>query len=246
MKMITSRQNALVKEIRALKDKKVRDESGLFVIEGVKTVKEALECGVSVKNVVCTEKGLSLIGLAESAVTLVTDDVFKSISDEVTPQGVIATAYKPVYPLSPPEGDSILLDGVSDPKNVGAIIRTAAAAGYKDLYLVNAADPFSPKAVRASMSGIYKVRTHTCTIEEAFSIINAEFIVADMRGENAFAFKPSGSFCLVIGNEGNGVSPAVKNAVKTAVSIPMQNGTESLNAAVSAGILMYALKNSSI
>ena len=244
MKMITSRQNALVKEIRALKDKKVRDESGLFVIEGAKTVKEAFDCGVSVKNVVCTEKGLALTGFSASAVTLVTEDVFKCMSDEVTPQGVIATAYKPVFPLLSPEGDSILLDGVSDPKNVGAIVRTAAAAGYKDVYLVNAADPFSPKAVRASMSGIYKVRTHPCTVYEAFSVIDAELIVADMCGENAFTFKSSGKFCLVIGNEGNGVSQAVKTAAKTAVSIPMQNGTESLNAAVSAGILMYALKNS--
>lgn len=241
--MITSKSNALIKFIRSLSDKSVRDETGLFIIEGVKSVKEAFSSGFTVKTVVATEKCLPLLTNEVPAVQPVSDDVFKSVSDEVTPQGVLAVVYKPKNELTPPKGNCVFLDEVKDPSNVGAIIRTAAAAGYNDVYLANSADAFNAKAVRASMGGIFKITLHSGDREQLLSVIDKPIIIADMNGKNVFSRKATDSVCLVIGNEGHGVSERLKSISSETVSIPMQNGTESLNAAVSAGILMYALKN---
>lgn len=245
--MIVSRQNERVKQIRALKQKKFRDETGLYLVEGVKSVCEALKSTHQVVTVAGTEQMLARIDsdlLSTVDVLEVSDSVFESISDEVTPQGVIAVVKKPVYKLTAPSGCCILSDGVSDPGNIGAIIRTAAASGYNEVYFINSADPYSPKAVRSSMSGIFKVKTYFGSKEDVLSVIDKPITVATMEGENVFNFTAPKDFCLVIGNEANGVSEQVKGLAKYKVSIPMQNGVESLNASVSAGILMYLLKNS--
>ena len=92
------------------------------------------------------------------------------------------------------------------------------------------------------MGGIFRVKTHFGSLEEILSVIDKPIVVADMGGENVFTADLKGKFCLAIGNEGHGVSQEVKTAGKITVAIPMENGVESLNAAVSAGIIMYALK----
>jgi len=242
--MITSKQNALVKEIRSLSDKKFRDKLGVFVVEGIKPVKEAIELGLSIREVVFTEKGKSALGFTERELRTetVTEEVFSYISEEVTPQGVLAIVFKPQNLIEAPKGNALLLDGVSDPANVGAIIRTAAAAGYNDIYMTDdSADPYSQKAVRASMSGVFRVRIMRGERSALFDSIGLPFWIADMDGKNVFEVKPNGNFCLVIGNEGRGVSKLAIEKADFTVSIPMKNGVESLNAAVSAGILMYAL-----
>ena len=243
--MITSKQNSLIKEIRSLKDKKNRDKLGLFVVEGIKPINEAIDLGVSLSLIICTERALSAIKPCDCRVETVADEVLKSVSEEVTPQGALALAVKPDNAVKPPRGNSLLLDGVSDPANVGAIIRTAAAAGYNDVYLTeDAADAYSQKAVRASMSGIFRVKVMRGSVIDILSAINLPLCVADMDGESVFTFKSGSAVCLVIGNEGHGVSEEVKKSSAFTVKIPMDNGVESLNAAVSAGILMYNLKNS--
>lgn len=241
--LINSRNNQYIKKIRSLKDKKFRDEYKLYLVEGVKLVKEVLELSLPVESVVASEEGLARLKmpLEDSLVTLVTESVFESISGEVTPQGVLAVVKKPVE-KEIEKGASVFLDGVADPGNVGGIIRTAAASGYKTIYLAEgSADAYSPKSVRASMGGIFKVNVIEGARTELLKKIKAPVVVADMKGENLFEFE-KGEYCLVVGNEGNGVSEELKQIAKHIVSIPMQNGMESLNASVSAGILMYALK----
>jgi tRNA G18 (ribose-2'-O)-methylase SpoU len=93
------------------------------------------------------------------------------------------------------------------------------------------------------MSGIFKVKVYTGEREELLDKIDMPIVVADMGGEDAFSASILSPFCLVIGNEGRGVSETLRKKANYTVKIPMQNGMESLNAAVSAGILMYALKN---
>ena len=245
--MITSKQNAYIKTVKSLKDKKYRDEYGLFLIEGVKMVKEAILSGVQIQKILATEKGGEQLFVAlgnKVEVELVSEIVFDCLTDEVSPQGVLAVAVKPNLPLSAPNGASLFLDGVSDPGNVGAIIRTAAASGYKDIYLANSADAYSPKSVRASMSGIYKVNVYSGDKDQLLKVINQPIVIADMNGCSVFDCKPMQNFCLVIGNEAHGVSKELRDLAQVTVSIPMQNDMESLNASVSAGILMYALKNS--
>ncbi len=241
--MITSKQNSLIKQIRSLSDKKFRDKLNLYTVEGVKLVNEAISLSLPVTVIVGTEKALSAIDCKNIRTEAVSDQVFEFITTEISPQGIIAVIEKPKNELCSPNGSCVLLDGVSDPSNVGAIIRTAVASGYENVYLTSdCADQFSPKAVRASMSGVFRVKTARASASELLSTIKLPVIVADMNGENLFTHKVKGDFCLVIGNEGHGVSEFIKSRADYTISIPMANGMESLNAAVSAGLLMYGLK----
>ncbi len=242
--MITSKQNALIKEIRSLSDKKFRDRLGLFVVEGIKPVNEAVALGMPINAIICTEKAHSSLVLNGVEGQLVTEEVLKSVSEEVTPQGALALVEKKEQSIESPTGSCLLLDGVSDPANVGAIVRTAAASGYKEIYLTDScADAYSQKSVRASMGGIFRVKIMRGGIDEILSSLNLPIYVADMNGENVFTHQAKAPLCLVIGNEGHGVSEVVRKRATVTVKIPMENGMESLNAGVSAGILMYSLKN---
>lgn len=250
--VIVSKQNPAVRELASLKEKKGRRERGTFLVEGDKMFSECLESGMEIVRIalLATKERVALAEtpffrekLHPGAVVLLGEDAFKAVSDEKTPQGIAAEVKIPDYELAPPKKSCLLLDGVSDPSNVGAIIRTAAAAGYEELYLADCADPFSPKSVRASMSGVFRCKLMRGSREETLQALSGvPLIAADMEGETVFSFSPPEKFCLAIGNEGNGLSEPVKKAAEYTVGIPMEGEMESLNAAVSAGILMYALK----
>ena len=238
--IITSKANPLIKRVRSLKEKKFRREYGEFIVEGEKMVKESISSSF---ERVMTIVSASYRGETYSLpVTVVSDDVFAFLSDEKTPQGILSVLKIPSLALSSCDEPCLLLDGVSDPGNVGAIIRTANAAGYKKLYLCNCTDPFSPKCVRASMSGIFFVELCVATREEIVNTVNLPIVAADMDGEDVFSFSSPQAFLLAIGNEANGLSDFVRNKASHVVAIPMEQTQESLNAAVSAGILMYTLK----
>lgn len=237
--VITSKSNPLIKEISALADKKFRNKLGLYVVEGTKTVNECIAAGCKIDKIICSEE---LSDNYPDAVA-VSREIFERLSSEKTPQGVMAVVKLPQIGLKPPENSCLLLDCLQDPGNLGTIIRTANAAGYRDLYLINCTDPYSPKAVRASMSGIFFVNLYRGTRDEILSVLNGvPLICADMDGENIFSFTPPKKFCLCIGNEGGGISDEVMNRADYKISIPMNGTCESLNAAVSAGIAMYQLK----
>ena len=239
--IILSRQNPLVKELASLKEKKGRRRTGTFLVEGHKMVREAIACGMDVVRLILREDyagetyGLPAVRLGR--------DAFAAVCDEKTPQGIAAEVAIPLRSVQPPQGRCLLLDGLQDPANVGAIIRTAVAAGYEDIYLAGCADPFSPKSVRASMSGVFFARIMQGTQEEILSAIaGMSVIAADMGGEDVFSYVAPEMFCLAIGSEGSGLSALVRSRADVTVRIPMDARTESLNAAVSAGILMYALR----
>lgn len=237
--VITSKSNPKIKAISKLNDKKFRKESGLYLVEGIKPVTECIAAGCEVDSVICTEK------LAENFVgpTVVSEDVFSFISSEKTPQGVIATVKIPQTQLKAPSGSCILLDRLQDPGNLGTIIRTANGAGYREIYMIGCTDPYSPKAVRASMSGIFFTEIYQGSESEIFSALKGvPLVCADMDGENIFKFRPPEKFCLCIGNEGSGICGDIIKKADFKVRIPMSESCESLNAAVSAGIAMYVLK----
>lgn len=237
--IITSKSNPTIKEIVKLNDKKYRREQGLYLVEGTKPVNECIAAGGEVEKVICTEK------LAEYYCNplVVSEEVFGAISSEKSPQGVIAVVKIPQNNIKSPQHSCILLDRLQDPGNLGTIIRTANAAGYNEIYLINCTDPYSPKAVRASMSGIFFTEIYQGSEEEILKTLNGvPLISADMLGDNIFGFEAPSKFCLCIGNEGAGISDVIKNKSNYKVKIPMSETCESLNAAVSAGIAMYVLK----
>ena len=239
--VIVSKQNPFVKELSSLKEKKGRRERGAFLVEGVKMVTECIASGMKIMRIAVRE-GVEAPA-CDCPVLTFGEDAFRSICDEKTPQGMIAEVLIPNHALSSPKGNCLLLDGLQDPANIGAIIRTAVAAGYSELYLADCADPYSPKSVRASMSGVFFAKIMQGAREDLLeSLGSVPLIAADMDGENVFDFTPPEKFCIAIGNEGKGLTDEVRNRANYTVKIPMGEHTESLNAAVSAGILMYQLK----
>lgn len=237
--VITSKSNPIIKEITKLNDKKYRREVGSYLVEGIKPVDECIAAGCEIEKIVCTEK---LAEYYDNSI-VVSEDVFGAMSSEKTPQGVIAVVKIPQNSLKRPQNSCILLDRLQDPGNLGTIIRTANAVGYREIYLINCTDAYSPKAVRASMSGIFFTEIYQGSEEEILNVLSSiPLISADMLGENIFEFEPPSKFCLCIGNEGSGISDIIKSKSNYKVKIPMSETCESLNAAVSAGIAMYVLK----
>lgn len=238
--IISSKANPIIKKISSLAEKKYRKQYGAFIVESVKAVNECLSSDMEVDEIVCTQ---GLVDVYQNAI-IVTDELFERISTEKSPQGVLAVVKLPENELKAPQDCCLLLDRLQDPGNIGTIIRTANAAGYTDIYLVNCADAYSPKAVRASMGGVFYVNLHEGTYDEVFEALGGvPLITADMSGEDIFAFEAPEKFCLVIGNEGGGVSDTVVNQSAYKVRIPMRETCESLNAGVSAAVAMYVLKN---
>ncbi len=242
--ILTSKNNPLIKETVALKDKKGRRETGLFLVEGWKMARECQKSDLEIERVFLAESYEGENSFDESLTVRVSDEVFRHLSDEKTPQGILCRVRIPECALQPPTGKCLLLDGVADPGNMGTILRTANAAGYNEVYLTQeCADPFSPKSVRASMSGIFFTKIYRAERAEIMEVLkDTPILIADMGGENVFSYQPPKQFVLVIGNEANGVSEVVKAAAYQTVKIPMRETQESLNAAISAGIIMYVLQ----
>lgn len=239
----SSKHNEIIKSAASLKDKKSRQNSGLYLVEGIKMIREAYRYGVEIERIFATEKALLELGEINAEICTVTEEVFNYLSDEKTPQGAIAVLKMRDLMPKNPTGDCMILDGVSDPGNLGTIVRTAAALGYKDIYGINCVDLYNPKTVRASMSGIYFVnyyKTEYSDIEKLFT--GVEIVVADMCGEDLKEFKKQGRVAIVIGNEANGVSETLKSIASRTVKIGMEQNIESLNAAVAGSIIMYTLK----
>ncbi len=244
--IITSRQNERVKRVVSLKQKKYRDQYSLYIVEGDKMIADAINAGQQITEIFVSE---SYSGNGFKDIdnrTAVSDSVFSAMSDEVTPQGIIAVVKIPKSPPISRLSACLLLDRLQDPKNVGAILRLAAAAGVTDIIAVDCADAYSPKAVRASMSGLYRVNIYCMSEHDALKCVKnngLKIIVADMDGKDIFKYSPPEKFCLAVGNEGKGVSDGIMSAADETVAIPMQNGVESLNVAMAAGITLYTLLN---
>lgn len=246
--LITSKQNQTVKRTALLKQKKYRKEFGEYIIEGEKMLKEALALNQDVLRVFVTED-YDLFFLNEfdfdfDKVYFVNRAVLDYLTDEVTPQGVLSVVRIPESAPISSLSCVLLLDRLQDPGNVGAVLRLSAACGVKDVITVDCADAYSTKAVRSSMSGIFRCNVLNLSNEQAYELLKQNdlpLVTADMNGKNLFSFTSPERFCLVLGNEGNGVSDFFKNNAHYTISIPMKNNVESLNVATAAGITLYSL-----
>ena len=253
--IITSLDNSMVKEARSLSDKKHRRLLSKFLVDGEKLVNEAVCGACEVDKIFVDEARLSdfdyILEKFDGKVVVVTSKVFASISENVTPQGIIAEVFmKPTKQLSFEKTQPILvLDRIQDPGNLGTIIRTATATGFNKIILIDSVDPYSPKVVRSSSGGVFSTQIFKMTESEVVEFCkenNVQLLVADMGGINVFKNTlPEESFALVIGNEGQGVSETFKQKGK-AVSLPMKSQMESLNAGISASVLMYVLMGKNI
>jgi len=242
--VITSRQNETVKRFRSVGE-------DFFAVEGAKLVAEALDAGLAPELALFTpkaaEKHAELFGRMRCPVSVINPDIGEYISDTKTPQGVFAMFRRPDNALDFAACNRlILLDGVRDPANVGAIARSCEAFGFGGIILSdNSADLFGSKTIRASAGGAFRLpsarRGLTAAIPELKQsgfIIYAAALDKDASplGKVAFAEKSA----IVIGSEGEGLSRAVAELCDKNIYIPIK-GAESLNAAVAAGIMCYAM-----
>ncbi len=215
-----------IKLINKLKLKKYRDELNLFVVEGDKLIDELPNDSI--------EFILSVDEIGERE--------FKKISSLTTPQSKIAVCRKPKSLKI--TGDLIIvLDRIQDPNNIGAILRTTAAANFRDVILLDGtADPFNEKSIRASMGAIFHLNLVTMSEDE---LLNLPFklVAAHIEGINyrEFILHKSQPVALIFGNEGGGVSKNILNSAEK-ITIPIYN-VESLNVNAAAAILIFYLAN---
>ena len=264
-------QNKVVKEVRRLADKKFRNTTGLFLLEGINLIKD-LPYSIEVEYYICTQSraqeldipisqrlngtvkneggadGASYgenishtrVSRTRAQVYCVSDEVMQSISDTVTPYGIAAVCKQNDAPFALPKGNALLLDGVSDPGNVGTIFRTAAACGFEDIYLLDCADVYSPKVVRATLGSLFKVRYYRIDCEQALTLTRqTNSAVLDMNGTNILSAPPKSPVLFIAGSEAHGVSDMLKGEAKRTYSLPMKNDIESLNVAVATSVAMY-------
>lgn len=248
--IITSPQNPMIKEAKSLSDKKFRRFHGKFLIDGEKLVNEAVCGAMEVEKIFVDAEKMSEFGYIlerfDGTVVPVSKKIMKLLSESVTPQGIIAEAFmKETGEFCPESGHPILiLDRIQDPGNLGTIIRTAAATGFETVVLIDSADVYAPKVVRSSSGGIFYLDVFRMNENEILNYLEKKgisLLVADMAGVNIFKTEISSmDFALVIGNEGQGVSENFKEKGRL-ISLPMKSQMESLNAGVSASVLMYTL-----
>lgn len=241
--VIESSSNPKVKKLRALYSKKGRDAQGLFVAEGVNIVKDIPQ-GVRVDSIYAAaskrEEGAQIAAKFGLEPILVEDELFARIGDTVTPSGLIAVVEKPRYEQT--MGQKIMvLDGIQDAGNAGTIIRTAAACGFSAVCAFSSVDLFSPKCVRSTMGGVFRIPLYEMEYDDFH--FQGQVYLLDMKGENLFDFTPADSYAVVVGSEAKGASAYFRNRANTVLSIPMARETESLNASVSAALAMYVLQN---
>lgn len=234
---ILSKQNEKIKNLRKLQNKKERKIQGVFVVETEKLIQEAVSCGYEIEELYFT---CDVAPFEAKHKYKISEDVMKSVSSLSSASKVLAVVR---YINKPPGKEKFLvLENIQDPSNVGAIIRTAFGAGFNTVYCIDSADAYECKALRSSMGAIFHINLINSSIEEIKQISGVELVCASMEGENIYKQKHFGNNVgVVIGNEGNGVSENLKSLCSRVVSIPMQQGLESLNASISAGLIMYAI-----
>lgn len=253
--MITSIKNTKIQWVRLLqKQAKARREAGAFVVEGVRLVGEGLrsdwEALLLIYTAGLSSAGLDLVYEAGSRgvpTEEVTPEVMKSASDTETPQGILAVFHHKSAALPQDPHFLLIADAVRDPGNLGTILRTAAAAGVQAVLLPSGVvDPLSPKVLRSGMGAHFRLPVHSMSWEEIRRYLSSlegnrpTVYIADSGGGRLYSrvnFRLP--LVLIIGGEAEGASKQAESIADEHVHIAMPGGTESLNAAVAAAVLMF-------
>lgn len=253
MQRIVSKDNNKIKRLRSLAKKKVRIKENLFLIEGVKIVDEAIASGLLIDTIAVSESYISSnedsVRIFENAgceVISVPDDIFTGISAMVAPQGVLAAVrMNEILPqdIINSQKPILILDGISDPGNLGTIIRTADAFGFGGIFLTGGCvDIYNPKTVQATMGSVLRVSHSYIGYEDIAKLRESGYTLYgfDLMGttlSDGFGFEKK--CALIIGSESSGISESMKALCDKLIKIPMTGKAESLNAAIAAGIAMF-------
>lgn len=253
---ITSSSNKLIKNIKLLHNKKGRWSERCFFIEGARSVEQCIKSDGKIKYIVYSPELLNedskrILNEIESRnyeLHLITKELFKSISDTDSPQGILAVVEFEEYSLKDTLKENnffVILDRVQDPGNMGTIIRTADAFGANAVIVTGGCvDVYNPKTVRSTMGSIFQIPiVHISDIEEAVEQLKDKNvnIVATSLDTDRYSYDVDfkNDCAIIIGNEANGISDEVLEMSNQIVKIPMRGKAESLNAGVASAVLMY-------
>lgn len=249
--MITSSQNGKIKHIEKLMQKsRQRSQDGVFIVEGLKMMREVPEALLTETYVSESfSRNTDLMSKVSGKYEIVSDGIFRQMSDTQTPQGILGIVKQPQRQW---EGESkkkqplyIMAENLQDPGNIGTLIRTAEAAGADGIFLTRGcADLYSPKVVRATMGSIFRMSIYAdvdgLKTVERMKAMGIQILAAHLEGAKRYDLVDyTQAACILIGNEGNGLTDDLAEAATAAVKIPLLGQSESLNAAVAAGVLLY-------
>lgn len=254
MQVITSKDNEVIKDIRKLKDKKYRNLAGKYIVEGIKIIEEAIEEKANIDMIVvcedCVKNGeiesKLLYEIAKYHCIYVSEKIYNLITDTQTPQGILAVIKRKEQDrnIKFDEDLIVVLDGIQDPGNLGTILRTVDSVGLTQIIVSkNTTDAYSPKVVRSTMGAIFRV--NVIEAEDLLQTIKEikkrkfKVLATSLETENNFYDVKLNKNAIVIGNEANGVSKEILELADNKVKIPMLGKTESLNASVATGIILY-------
>lgn len=245
---------SFLKLYRSLDSRKVRDETGLLPLEGVRLVREAVICGAGLEGVVLAEDFLPEEApfLAELPCSVpvwqIKEKIFLKTAKTETPQGILAVVQRPVYVMADVFAREpaliLVVERVQDPGNLGTMLRSAAAAGAGGAVLLpGTADAGNPKAGRAAMGAIFRLPVVEATLAELLAELcrrDVRLVAAAGNAKDSYHSPdwrlPS---AVAIGNEGSGLSAGVLAAANRQVAIPLAAGIESLNAAVAMSVIFF-------
>lgn len=252
MIIIESPQNKIFKEAMLLKDKKYRNENGLFLVEGQKQTGE-INKSWNIKKIFISQSFSEKFQPGQNCPpTILSDHLFNKLSATKTPQGIIAVVEKKQYNAenlikNMKDGFFVILDMIQDPGNLGTIIRSADAFGCKGVFVSkNSADIYSDKVMRSTMGSVFHIpvideadteTTINSIKSEGFTIFAASLDTKTLIKNTKFPSKSA----LIIGNESKGLPIETQNQADKLIKINMPGNAESLNAAVAAAIFMYEI-----
>lgn len=254
MKIITSKDNEVIKNIRKLKEKKFRDQTNGYIVEGIKMIKEAITEEALIKLIVVCEENVNdggidkklLYEIAKYECIYVSKKIFDLISEVKTPQGILAVIQKDNSEdkIDYKQDVIVVLDGIQDPGNLGTILRTIDSVGLDQVIVSKeTADAYNPKVVRSTMGAIFRVN-----IIESDNLLDTlknmkkhkyKVMATSLETENSIYDVDYSKKVIVIGNEANGVSQDILDYADEKIKIPMLGKTESLNASVATGVILY-------
>ncbi len=247
MDIINTTKNKKYKFIKSLQQKKTRMSEGLFVVEGKKSVTDAIDSSYEIKTIAMSESFYNENSdsfKTDAEIIVIGDMIFDGLCDTKTPQGVIAVLKMRdsdfVYDKSQLY---VYCDNVSDPGNLGTIIRTADAAGFRGVLLSNdCTDPYSPKCVRSSMGSFFNIDViENFSHKKLISLKNETALLCGALESDSINYTEvdfTEPCIIIVGNEANGVSQELLGVSKHII-IPIIGGAESLNVSIAAAIMMY-------
>lgn len=246
--LISSKNNDIIKYAKSLQDKKFSKEYNECFVETEKVIGDLINFNINVTTIFFVEslenKFSKILSNFTGKVFSITEKVAEYLSESKSGSKIFAIAKIPLNEFDFTK-NTVILDNLQDPANIGAIIRSAKAFGFDNIISINGVYPYSFKVIRSSMGHIFNVNFINLNYEEISELKsknNLKLICADMNGNNLKNLVlDNDKIAIIIGNEGNGVSQILKNLADITIKIPMERSVESLNASIAGSILMYSL-----